>query len=179
MYYLYLEQELAVALSLISQDYSWRLTPTYLYIYVHFLLLDSSISCGYHVYTWSPFFNRSRIKTLHIYRSTLFLWGFWRYSDFLECETSLRKQRYIDFHWNKLNLELNKFVITGLLAKKISMVYLKFQILLPEQNVILIKTRLFNKPKEDNTLLKDAQLNFFARFLYRDKKEYQAQVVRK
>lgn len=74
---------------------------------------------------------------------------------------------------------MNKFVITGLLAKKISMVYLKFQILLPEQYVILIKTRLFNKPKEDNTLLKDAQLNFFARFLYRDKKEYQAQVVRK
>lgn len=117
------------------------------------------------------FFNRSRIKTLHLYRSTLFLWGFWRYSDFLECETSLRKQRYIDFHWNKLNLELNKFVITGLLAKKISMVYLKFQILLPEQNGILIKNRLFNKPKEDNTLLRDAQLNFFARFLYRDKKK--------
>lgn len=75
---------------------------------------------------------------------------------------------------------MNKFVITGLLAKKISMVYLKFQILLPEQNGILIKNRLFNKPKEDNTLLRDAQLNFFARFLYRDKKkEYQAQVVKK
>lgn len=59
------------------------------------------------------------------------------------------------------------------------MVYLKFQILLPEQNVILIKNWLFNKSKEDNTLLKDAQLNSFARFLYRDKKEYQARVVRK
>ena len=48
--------------------------------------------------------------------------------------------------------ELNWIVVTENLAKQIRAVYLKLQILPPEQNVILIKNRLFSKPKEDNTL---------------------------
>lgn len=51
------------------------------------------------------------------------------------------------------------------------MVYLKFQILPAEQNVILIKNRLFNKPKEDNTARKDTKMSSFTMFFEEIKKK--------
>jgi hypothetical protein len=51
------------------------------------------------------------------------------------------------------------------------MVYLKFQILPAEQNVILIKNRLFNKAKEDNTARKDTKMSSFTIFFEEIKKK--------